>query len=199
MALIDTSSDTLQWSMVLLANRPDVQRRVQAEIDSVIGRDRLPCYEDRTRLPFTEATMLEIMRYKPLLPHSIPHATQQDTSLLGFFIPAGTWILPSLHSVHMDPEEFDEPEQFRPERHLDVTGTTVVGRDKVIPFSIGKRSCLGEQLGRQQVFLFFVGLLQQFDISLPDGVDGNDETLGFGPVVAPKPFSVRFIARKKLV
>ncbi|KAG1849808.1 cytochrome P450 [Suillus tomentosus] len=72
---------------------PDVQRRAQAEIASVIGRDRLPTFEDRASLPYVEAILRETFRWHPILPLDLPHATSSDDIYDGYFIPKGLLFL----------------------------------------------------------------------------------------------------------
>lgn len=86
----ETSSTTLMWSIMLLANHQDIQSRLQAEIDDVVPRDRLPSLDDRTQLTFVEAFILELMRYKTIVPIGVAHEASSDTVIQGFFIPANT-------------------------------------------------------------------------------------------------------------
>jgi cytochrome P450 len=190
----DTSSMTILWFFVIIANHRSVQDRLHAEIDSVVGRDRLPGLDDRKSLPYLEATITELMRYRILVPFAVLHATQKDTEVNGCFIPAKTTVVVNLHSAHMDPDVWQQPDQFRPERFLD-DSDFLVNQGKVFPFSVGKRSCLGQQLARQEVFLFTATLLQQFDIRPPEGQKHIDDTWKFAFLASPPEFTVRLIPR----
>ena len=87
----ETGSTTIRWSLVFVANHPDVQARLQEEIDSVVPRDeRQPSLEDRPRLPYVEATMMEVMRSRPVAPFGIPYVTRRDTHVGGYLIPKRT-------------------------------------------------------------------------------------------------------------
>ena len=99
----ETSTTTIRWTFVLLANHPDVQRRLQEEIDSVVPRDRLPSLDDKQKLPYVEAAILKIMRFKTLVPMGVPHATLCDTEVGGCFIPSGSLV--STHFVTNCAEE----------------------------------------------------------------------------------------------
>jgi cytochrome P450 len=88
----ETSSTTLRWALLLMANNQEIQRRLQDEIDSVIPRDKLPSLDDRPRLPYVEATILEIWRNKTIVPLSLPRATLSDVTIEGCFVPAGTTV-----------------------------------------------------------------------------------------------------------
>ena len=96
LAGFETSATTIRWALALLADHPDVQRRLQEEIDSVVPRDRLPSLDDKQKLPYMEAAILEIMRFKTLAPLGVPHITMCDTEVVGHFIPKGTMVS-SLH------------------------------------------------------------------------------------------------------
>lgn len=192
----ETSSTSLRWAVALLANHVDIQKRMQDELDSVIPAGRLPSLEDRLNLPYTEAVILEVMRYKTILPVSVPRATTQNTQVCGYFIPAGTMVFPNLYAAHMDPRVWSDPTTFRPDRFLSTDGQQVVGRERVISFSLGKRSCLGEILARQEIFLFLAGLVQHFDFQPPEGQDAIDCHEITCVTLAPRPYDVRLIPRK---
>jgi cytochrome P450 len=88
----ETTSCQLSWAMVLLGNRPDIQERLRAEIDSVVPRERLPSIDDKSKLPYLEATILEMMRLKTIAPLSCPRKTLTDTEVSGYVIPADSMV-----------------------------------------------------------------------------------------------------------
>lgn len=88
----DTISLTFQWSLIALANHPQIQRRLQNDIDSVIARESFPTLECKSRLPFVEATILEIFRWRTVAPLSLPRTTSSDCVLSGYCIPAGALV-----------------------------------------------------------------------------------------------------------
>ena len=92
MAGSDTSMNTLLWAMITLANNPKVQSSIREEIDSVVPRTRLPSLEDKPNLPYTEASMTEVMRWRTLAPFGIPRQTLRDTEVHGFHVPVGTQV-----------------------------------------------------------------------------------------------------------
>ena len=89
----DTITDSVMWALFLLANRPELQKRLHGELDSVVPSDRLPCMGDVAQLPLTEATVLEIMRFKPVVPMALPHKTKYDTEVAGYYIPKDTTVI----------------------------------------------------------------------------------------------------------
>uniref|UniRef100_A0A8C6WXC7 Cytochrome P450, family 2, subfamily N, polypeptide 13 n=1 Tax=Neogobius melanostomus TaxID=47308 RepID=A0A8C6WXC7_9GOBI len=184
----DTTSTTLQWALIYLIKHPEVQEKVQAEIDRVIGQSRLPTMADRTNLPYTNAVIHEIQRIGNIVPLNAPRMTSRDTTLGGYFIPKGTTIMPMLHSVLFDKTRWETPDTFNPGHFLDKDGT-FMKRDALLPFSAGKRVCLGEGLAKMELFLFLVGLLQKFSFYVPDGVELRTDGIT-GITRVPHPFKV---------
>lgn len=192
---VDTVAMTILWAMVYLANNPEIQDRLHGEIDAVISsRDGLPSLDDKRHLPFTEAVILETMRIKTLVPLAAPHAVSRDKELNGYFIPKGTMVMVNLYSVHMDRKVWRDPAVFRPERFLD-EDNKVFGGERIIPFSLGKRSCPGEDLGRKKLFLFLTSLVRHFDIRPPEGHDSIVVFDVCGLTVVPSAFDVRLVPR----
>jgi cytochrome P450 len=90
--------------MIELANHPEIQKRFQREIDEVIPKDRLPSLEDKPRLPYTDAVILEVMRRHTLVPLYVPHVTFKDAEVLGCYIPTGSMVIANAYAAHMDPK-----------------------------------------------------------------------------------------------
>ncbi|XP_031420531.1 cytochrome P450 2K1-like [Clupea harengus] len=191
----DTTGTTLRWGLLLMAKYPDIQDRVQEEIDRVIG-DRQPAVEDRKSLPYTDAVIHETQRLANIVPMSIPHTTSCDVDFQGFFIKKGTTVFPLLTSVLRDESEWAKPYVFHPEHFLDAQGR-FVKRDAFMPFSAGRRVCLGESLARMELFLFFATLLQRFRFTPPPGV--SEDELDLTPLVGftlnPSPHKLCAVSR----
>ncbi|XP_014672810.1 PREDICTED: cytochrome P450 2C19-like isoform X3 [Priapulus caudatus] len=190
-----TVMTTLRWGLLFMLKYPHVLRKVQAEIDDVIGRGRLPCTADQDNMPYTRAAIAEVQRVADIVPLSLAHSTTAEIQLGGYVIPAGTAILANLTAILNDPKHFPEPEKFRPERHLDERGA-FVQNEALIPFSIGRRVCLGEALARAELFIFFTSILQNFDIRLPDGVTEPSMDGLFSLVWSAKPYLLHCVARQ---
>ena len=158
---------TLRWAFCFLCQRPEVQRRLQAELDAVVGRQRPPALTDRQRLPYTEAVLLETQRLGDIAPLLVPHQTLAPVTVGGYRLPAGVQVIGVGQAVHHSDRYFADPLQFRPERFLDADGKFQADKN-VIPFSVGKRQCLGESLARSVLFLFLTGFLQNFSFRFPD-------------------------------
>ncbi|XP_070556170.1 cytochrome P450 1A1-like [Ptychodera flava] len=162
---IDTTTQTMIWCLAYLINYPDVQAKVHKEIDDVIGKDRLPLLSDKTKLPYCEAVILEVMRIRTISALNLPHETTENTVIGGYNIPKGTQIWTNLWNLHMDKEYWKEPEKFCPERFLDYEGNVQKRQESYLPFSAGRRVCIGEVLARNNMFLILTCLFQQFTLS----------------------------------
>ncbi|NWQ59641.1 CP1A5 protein, partial [Neopipo cinnamomea] len=167
----DTVTTALSWSLLYLVTYPDIQKRIQKELDQTIGQERRPRLSDRGTLPYTEAFILEVFRHSSFLPFTIPHSTTKDTVLNGYYIPKDRCVFINQWQVNHDEKLWKDPETFNPERFLSADGTKVNKQDgeKVLVFGLGKRRCIGEPIARWQVFLFLSTLLQQLEFSVCDG------------------------------
>ncbi|XP_076444460.1 vitamin D 25-hydroxylase-like [Babylonia areolata] len=192
----ETTGTTLRWFLIFLVHWPHVQRRMRQEIDSVYPGGAKPSVQDRRRLPYVEAAILECQRFADIAPFSVTHAASEEVEVEGgLLIPKGTIVIPNVHSVHYDPGLWRDPEHFRPERFLDDKGE-VVRPEFLIPFFLGKRSCPGEGLARMELFQFLTTLLQRYEI-LPS-VQGTLPSLQghIGITYTPSPYTVRFVKRQ---
>ncbi|XP_021556696.1 cytochrome P450 2B11 [Neomonachus schauinslandi] len=190
----ETTSTKLRYGFLLLLKYPHITERIHKEIDQVIGPHRLPSLDDRAKMPYTDAVIHEIQRFGDLLPIGVPHMVTKDTSFRGYIIPKGTEVFPILHSAINDPHYFEKPEVFNPDRFLDANGA-LKKNEAFIPFSIGKRSCLGEGIARMELFLFFITILQNFSVAspvAPEDIDLTPQESGVGKV--PPVYQISFLA-----
>ncbi|GFV86880.1 cytochrome P450 18a1 [Trichonephila clavipes] len=177
----ETVKVAIEWMLLLSAKFPKLQKRIQAEIDEVIGPDRFPTWQDRLRMPFTEAAIVELMRWRTIVPLNLMRYTLQDTEFNGYFIPKHSRILSVLWALDNDTNLWgNDVQEYKPERMLSEDGKKVVKPEHAIPFSVGKRSCPGKALAEVEVFLYLVAILQKFEISAPAGKEIDFEgELGF--------------------
>lgn len=194
----ETSTATILWSLVHLMSYPDIQAKIHRQIDDVIGYDRMPELNDRKQLPLIEAVLNETSRLSSVVPLSIPHKTTRETSLGKYAIPRDTTILVNLWAIHHDEREWDEPMLFKPERFLDSDGKLKdVSKMSYMPFSAGRRICLGEALAKQMMFLVLTGILQQFQFVSPPGCDIEMTKGADGIVRRPEHFELCLKKREK--
>nr|XP_028589127.1 cytochrome P450 2J2-like isoform X1 [Podarcis muralis]XP_028589128.1 cytochrome P450 2J2-like isoform X1 [Podarcis muralis]XP_028589129.1 cytochrome P450 2J2-like isoform X1 [Podarcis muralis]XP_028589130.1 cytochrome P450 2J2-like isoform X1 [Podarcis muralis] len=188
----ESTSTTLRWALLYMAIYPEIQAKVQAEIDSVIGQSRQPAVDDRDSMPYTNAVVHEIQRISNIVPANSPRMTTKDTTLAGFHIPKGTIMFANLTSVLFDKDEWETPNEFNPGHFLE--NDQFMKREAFLPFSAGKRACLGEQLARTELFLFFTALIQKFTFQAP-----KNETLSrefrVGLVLSPLPYRICAFSR----
>ncbi|NP_001284516.1 steroid 17-alpha-hydroxylase/17,20 lyase-like [Cynoglossus semilaevis] len=186
---VETTSTTLLWILAYLLHHPEVQRRVQQELDEQVGSERAVNMSDRGRLPYLDCVINEGMRIRPVSPVLIPHMAMTNSSIGGHSIPRGTRVLVNMWAIHHDPHHWDKPDLFTPERFLDANGQ----RDTpscFLPFGAGPRVCVGESLARLELFLFLSSLLQRISFKLPDGASPPNLQGRLGVVLQPLPYKV---------
>ena len=197
----ETTSTSIRWALLLIAKNQNVQQLVHEEIDQVV-RDREPNSADRAQMPYTESVLDEVLRFAAIFP-IIPHIVVSPVTIGGFELPVDTIVLGNLYGIMHDPNVWPDPNHFNPEANF----PTAVSSDEVreafarrmqsfIPFSVGKRVCLGETLARQELFLFFVGLMQRFRVAASLEHPLPSEYLGtHGITRAPMAYKLLFIKR----
>ncbi|XP_076817174.1 cytochrome P450 2U1-like [Clavelina lepadiformis] len=162
----ETTSSTLYWGLLCMLHYPETQKKLRKEIFEVVGSSGSASNDQKAEMPYMNAFIQELMRFRTLLPLNLLHKTNEDAKLNEMFIPKDTKVICNLWAIHNDPEYWNEPEKFKPERFIDENGEFVKSYH-VIPFSVGPRHCLGEQLARMELFIFLVSMLQKFEF-LPD-------------------------------
>ncbi|XP_078491645.1 cytochrome P450 2B2-like [Ciona intestinalis] len=194
---IETSTGTVMWGMTVLINYPEIQEKLHKEIVNATG-ETPPILDHRDELPLIQAFIQELYRYMTLVPLSLQHETTKDAVIGGYCIPKETLVLTNLHAVHHDPNIWKNPSEFNIYRHIDKEGKFIPSK-KVIPFGIGCRSCLGEKLARNEVFLLLANIIKGFEIlpdpgskELPDYKDGIN---GFLYV----PYDYKIVAKPRIV
>ncbi|XP_064349598.1 LOW QUALITY PROTEIN: cytochrome P450 2J2-like [Camelus dromedarius] len=189
----ETTSTTLCWGLLYMALYPDIQEKVQAEIDRVLGQWQQPSLAARESMPYTNAVVQEVQRMGNVVPMNVPREVTVDTTLAGYHLPKGTRILTNLTALHRDPAEWATPDKFNPEHFLE--NGQFKKREAFLPFSVGKRVCLGEQLARSELFIFFTSLVQKFTFKC-----SHNEKLSLkfrtGLTISPVPYRICAVPRE---
>ena len=167
------------------------------ELDQVIGPTCLPDIEDKNNLPFVEATITETLCISSVIPLSVPRKTTVCTTLQGYHIPKDTTVLAKVWSFHHNPDIWDAPNDFRPQRFLDKDGKFVPpSADHFIPFGIGLRDCLGASMTMVELYLVLARMLHSFELENPPACDLPSLEPGTqGLALGPKPFKFCTIKR----
>ncbi|KAL8219988.1 UNVERIFIED_CONTAM: hypothetical protein K2H54_037399 [Gekko kuhli] len=191
----ESVSTAMRYGLLLFLRYPEIEAKIQAEIDEVVGRNRSPSMEDRMKMPYTDAVVQEILRFADISPLGVPRVVTSDTQFRGYTIPKGTAVVTFLTTVLHDPQHFETPEKFNPGHFLNENGAFKKS-EAFIPFSAGKRACLGESLARMELFLFLTMLLQNFSLGTlqdRDEIDISPEIGGGGKL--PRPYRLCMVPR----
>jgi len=151
----DTSAVTLEWALSNVLNHPDVLNKARDEIDRKIGLDRLMDESDISNLPYLQNIVSETLRLYPAAPMLLPHVASEDCKVAGYDMPRGTILLTNVWAIHRDPQLWDDPMSFKPER-FEKEGEA----QKLMPFGLGRRACPGSGLAHRLINLTLGSLIQ---------------------------------------
>ncbi|XP_010519775.1 PREDICTED: dihomomethionine N-hydroxylase-like [Tarenaya hassleriana] len=170
LATIDNPTNNVEWTLAEMLNRPETLERATEELDEIVGKDRLAQESDIPKLNYIKACSRESFRLHPVSPFVPPHVAMEDTTLAGYFVPKGSHVLVSRVGLGRNPKIWDEPDVFRPERHLGSTEVNLLEPEmRFVSFSTGRRGCIGGKLGTYMTVMLLARLLQGFTWSLPPG------------------------------
>ncbi|KAH4952243.1 hypothetical protein HBI38_001050 [Parastagonospora nodorum] len=199
---VDTTSSTMLSFILAMAYFPDVQKKVQAEFDAVVGHDRSPNWDDvDKRLPYLVATVKEVLRWRTVtILAGIPHANTVDFEYRGYHIPAGTNITGNMWAIHRNPRDFPDPDVLRPERFLNGLEKPYPNQRGSNPFGWGRRQCSGQPLAEQGLYYSLARIAWAFNIQPGLDKHGNEVKLDIFAYtntenMRPEPFEVRFSPR----
>ena len=164
-----TTTLAIGHSLALVIVHQHVAKKIQEEVDNVVGNQRMPRLSDRARMPYTMAAVFEVLRYTAAIaPAGFPHRALEDKNFEGYYIPKGSIILTYAWYVLHDPKLWNDPWVFNPERFLDAEGNLLPPehetRRNFIAFSTGHRDCPGKILAKSRMFLYLATILQTFDL-----------------------------------
>ena len=163
----DTSLHVIEFAMAELLNKPDIMKRAQQELDEVVGKDKIVEESHIPKLPYILAIMKESLRLHPVVPLLIPHRPSETTVVSGFTIPKDSKILINVWAIHRNPDVWENPLEFDPNRFLDQSYDFNGNDFNYIPFGSGRRMCAGIAMGERVVLYNIATLLHSFDWKLP--------------------------------
>lgn len=193
----ETTSTTLLWTVLYLTLHPEVQEKCFQEVQQVVGEHR-PSLSHH--LPYCQATFQEVQRLATVAPQTIPHRVTKEVHVEGFTIPEDSQSTFNLMQFMRDPNHWDRPEEFDPERFLerDEEGkATIQRKEQFVPYGMGRRVCMGESLAKNTLFIFVANLVKNFRFEPPVGKprpDRNNFSDGF--TIIPHVFYVQINKRK---
>ncbi|KAJ6014461.1 hypothetical protein N7540_009052 [Penicillium herquei] len=201
----DTTSSTLLAFVLAMATHPHVLQKAQEELDRVCGSTRSPEICDLGKLEYMRACMNEILRWRPIAPGGVPHMLTKDDTYEGYFIPKGTIMFMNTWAIHMDEDEYNEPEKFIPERFINnkfgcKDGKNLLDDQRRVTygFGAGRRNCPGQRVAETSLMINMSKMVWLFNI-LPLGSEPLDVSMSSafddGILVAPKKFPVQFVPR----
>ena len=168
---------------------PEVQRRAQAEIDAVVGRDRFPSFADAPHLPYACAILKEVLRWRPTVALGVPHVSTKEDWYEGMYIPKGTVCISNVWQCNRDRAVFGEDaDEFRPERHLDDHGELLPGPVETsqaghVSFGFGRRTCAGKHLANESLFINTARILWATELARAQDGNGKEVPLDIESVI----------------
>ncbi|KAN0071631.1 cytochrome P450 [Elaphomyces granulatus] len=197
----DTMTSTLEFFTMASVLHPESVGKAQEELDSVVGQNRLPSFDDISNLPYVNSFIKEVLRWRTVAPMAMPHSPLQDDEYRGYHIPKGAMIFPNQWAINLDDESFQDPYEFKPERWLQHPDRPFC------TFGFGRRSCLGKQMAQNSLFIVIARILWAYNIShcyvngKKVSVDSLDtaQTIINGPSPFEASFSIRSPAHQRIV
>ncbi|XP_074565246.1 flavonoid 3'-monooxygenase CYP75B137-like [Curcuma longa] len=171
----ETSSNTVEWAMAEIVRKPEILRRVQAELNSVVGRDAVVEESHISQLHYLAAVIKEVLRLHPALPLMVPHCPSATCVIGGYTVPAGARVFVNVWAIHRDPEIWQDPLEFRPERfagggEAGKQSWDFSGNDfRYLPFGSGRRICAGMVMAERMVAYMVATLVHSFQWQAAEG------------------------------
>jgi cytochrome P450 len=165
----DTTSVTLQWAMAELIRNPKLMKCAQDELDTVVATDRVVEESDLQHLPYLQAIIKETFRFHPAAPFTIPHMSLESCQVAGYYMPPKTRVIVNLWGMGRNPDVWERPLEFDPERFLEHPEIDWNGHSfELLPFGSGRRACPGQPLAELVIQLALAHLVHSFNWSLPN-------------------------------
>lgn len=185
---VETVASTLQFVIYHLLQYKDCAEKCLEEINDVVGEGNELTLDVLNKLHYTNAVVAETLRLKPTAPITPPHKATEDTPILEYTIPKDTIVQVNIYAIHMDSRLHKEPHRFQPERFLDDEGH-YQNIDGYLPFSLGRRECLGKAVALKTLAFFAAEILRNFSLDIPPGHRLSEEVV-CASTICPKPYSI---------
>ncbi|KAH7909629.1 cytochrome P450 [Hygrophoropsis aurantiaca] len=198
-AAAETTSSVIRFFILAMVLDPSIQERAYAQIKSVTGTERMPNFEDRDSLPYIDGIVRESMRWQPIFPMGVVHATTSDDIYDGCFIPKGAMIFPNVWAMAHDESIFPNASEFKPERWLRSDGQLTDAEPPIFTFGFGRRICPGRHLADASIWAAIIYCLTTFQFGKVKDAHGKDidfvPTYTSGVARQPERFPLRIIPR----
>ena len=173
---VDNPSNAAEWAMGEMINQPNIMQKAVEEIDRVVGKDRFVLESDISNLNYVKACVKEAFRLHPVAPFNLTHMSTADAVVDGYFIPKGSHVLISRLGIGRNPNVWDKPLKFDPERHMGNNKNVELNDPdlNIISFSAGRRGCMGSNIGSAMTYMLLARLIQGFTWSSVHGEDKFD-------------------------
>ncbi|GJN03235.1 hypothetical protein PR202_ga20657 [Eleusine coracana subsp. coracana] len=191
-ATVDNPSNAVEWALAEMVNNPELLAKAVEEIERVVGRERLVQESDIPRLNYLKACLRDAFRLHPVAPFNVPHVALEDTTVAGFHIPKGSHVLLSRIGLGRNPNVWEDPLRFNPDRHIathDLKAEVALTENdlRFIFFSTGRRGCIAASLGTAMSVMLFGRLLQGFTWTKPASMAAIDLSEGKHNIFMAKP------------
>lgn len=192
----DTTSNSMEFAMAEMMNKPEIMEKAQQELLTVVGKDNIVEESHIPKLPYLYAVMKEVLRLHPTLPLLVPHCPNETCIVGGYTIPKGSRVFVNVWAIHRDPSIWENPLEFRPERFLNGKRDFSGNDFSYFPFGSGRRICAGIAMGERMFMFSLASVLHSFDWKLPQG-EKLDLEEKFG-IVLKKKIPLKAIPRPRL-
>ncbi|XP_069554912.1 sterol 26-hydroxylase, mitochondrial [Brachyistius frenatus] len=194
LAGVDTTSNTLTWTLYELSKQPLIQDILYEEVSTLVPADRVPTAEEVREMPYLRAVIKETLRMYPVVPLNARIITEKDVTIGGYQFPKKTPFLFCHYAISHDEDTFPEPFTFKPERWLR-DGRKMPNAFGSIPFGFGVRGCVGRRIAELEMYLVLFQIIRQFQIK-PDPSVGELKSINRTVLVPDQQLNLHFVERR---
>ncbi|KAI4805086.1 hypothetical protein KUCAC02_009719 [Chaenocephalus aceratus] len=193
LAGVDTTSNTLTWTLYLLSRNPHTQDRLYEEVSTMVPAKQIPSAAEVTRMPYLKAVIREALRMYPVVPVNARIIVEKSVAIGGYTFPKKTTFTLHHYAISHDEETFPEPFTFKPERWLR-DGHVRPNPFASIPFGFGVRGCVGRRIAELEMYMVLFRVIRHFEIK-PDPTMGELKCINRTVLVPDQPLRLYFVDR----